>query len=161
MSESVAAPRHEFEAALEMDGADSGVFLLVPFSVPEVYGVKGVLPVRGTIDGFPIRLNLTPLGDGQHVLPVKKEIRNAIGKTWTETVRVVLERDTDATGLQLPDDLDRALDRAGLRPRFDELPYAKRKELAQRIARTKKPDARTQRIEDALEIARSGRKTKQ
>ena len=161
LSESTAPVIHEFDAVLEMDGADSGVFVLVPFSVTEVYGVKGVLPVRGTIDGFPIRLNLTPAGDGTHVLPVKKEIRNAIGKSWTETVHVVLERDTEATGVQLPDDLTRALDQAGLRPRFDELPYAKRKELAQWIARTKKPAARIQRIEDTLEMVRSGRKLKQ
>lgn len=152
--------RHEFDAPMEMDGADSGVFLVVPFSVPEVYGTKGPLPVRGTVDGFPIRLNLVPMGDGQHMIGIRKEVRNAINKTWTDTVHVVLERDTDSSGLELPDDLKYALERAGLQVNFDALPYTQRKELAQRVARTKKPEARAQRIEDALEQAQSGRKTK-
>ncbi|RPD50407.1 MULTISPECIES: YdeI/OmpD-associated family protein [Hymenobacter] len=152
--------RHEFDAPMEMDGADSGVFLVVPFSVPEVYGTKGPLPVRGTVDGFPIRLNLVPMGDGQHMISIRKEVRNAINKTWTDTVHVVLERDTDSSGIELPDDLKYALERAGLQVNFDALPYTQRKELAQRVARTKKPEARAQRIEDALEQAQSGRKTK-
>lgn len=153
--------RHEFDAPMEMDGADSGVFLVVPFDVTATYGTKGPLPVRGTIDGFPIRLNLVPMGDGQHMLSVRKEVRNAIDKTWTDTVHVVLERDTDSSGLALPDDLRYALERAGLQPKFDALSFTQRKELAQRVARTKKPEARAQRIEEALEIAQSGRKTKQ
>ncbi|MDU0371206.1 YdeI/OmpD-associated family protein [Hymenobacter endophyticus] len=153
--------RHEFDAPMEMDGADSGVFLVVPFSVPDTYGTKGPLPVIGTIDGFPIRTNLVPFGDGQHMLSIRKEVRNAINKTWTDTVHLVLERDTEPGGLELPADFEQALDRAGLRVQFDALPFTQRKDLAMRIARTKKDEARSQRIEDALEIARTGRKTKQ
>lgn len=153
--------RHEFDAPLEMDGADSGVFLAVPFNVADVYGTKGPLPVRGTIDGFPIRQNLTPAGDDLHVLSVRKELRNTIGKTWADVVHVVLEHDTAPSGLELPIDLTRALDRAGLQAQFEALSYTQQKELIQRVARTKKPDARSQRIEDVLEIARTGRKTKQ
>ncbi|GAB3227265.1 hypothetical protein GCM10027346_10430 [Hymenobacter seoulensis] len=152
--------RHEFDAPMEMDGADSGVFLVVPFSVPELYAIQGQLPVRGTIDGFPIRLNLVPMGDGNHMINVRKEVRNAINKTWTDTVHVILERDTDSSGIDIPEDLQYALDRAGLQTGFDALPYTQRKQLAQRVARTKKPDARSQRIEEALEQATSGRKTR-
>ncbi|MFD2785413.1 YdeI/OmpD-associated family protein [Hymenobacter rubripertinctus] len=159
------ARQHEFDAPLEMDGGDNGVFVVVPFSVPDEYGTKGALPVQGTIDGFPIRLNLMPLegGDQQlrHMFSVRKEVRNAIGKTWSDTVHIVLQHDTDPTGLDLPDDLARALDRTALRARFDALPFTQRKQLAQWIARAKKPEARAQRITDALEQAESGRKTRQ
>ena len=120
MTSPESSPRqHEFDALLEMDGGDNGVFVVVPFSVPDEYGTKGTLPVQGTIDGFPIRLNLTPLEGGdqqlQHMFSVRKEVRNAIGKTWADTVHVVLQHDTDPAGLDLPDDLVRALDRTALR----------------------------------------------
>ena len=160
-SETSAPHRHEFEAPLEMDGGDNGVFVAVPFSVNADYGTKGSLPVQGTIDGFPIRLNLVPLTDEQHGFSVRKEVRNAIGKTWGETVQVVLWHDTDPAGLDLPEELSRALERAGLQAQFDALPFTQRKQLAQHISRAKKPEARSQRISDALEQAESGRKTKQ
>ncbi|WP_019948010.1 YdeI/OmpD-associated family protein [Hymenobacter aerophilus] len=152
--------RHEFDAPLEMDGADNGVFVAVPFDVAAEYGVKGPLPVQGTIDGFPIRLNLTPLGGDQHGFSVRKEVRNAIGKTWADLVHVVLWHDTDPSGLELPTELTQALERTGLQARFDALPFTQRKQLAQHISRAKKPDARDQRIAEALDQAESGRRTK-
>ncbi|SDY05894.1 YdeI/OmpD-associated family protein [Hymenobacter psychrophilus] len=151
--------RHEFDAPLEMDGADNGVFVVVPFDVPAEYGLKGSLPVQGSIDGFPIRLNLTPMGE-QHGFSVRKEIRNAIGKTWADMVHVVLWHDTDPAGLELPAELVHALDRTSLQAKFDALPFTQRKQLAQHISRAKKPDARDQRIAEALEQAESGRRTK-
>ncbi|SET71004.1 YdeI/OmpD-associated family protein [Hymenobacter actinosclerus] len=159
-SPSATPRRHEFDAPLEMDGADNGVFVIVPFDVPTEYGVKGALPVQGTIDGFPIRLNLTPMGGEHHGFSVRKEVRNAIDKTWADTVHVVLWHDTDPSGLELPAELAQALDRTGLRAKFDALPFTQRKQLAQHISRAKKPDARDQRIIEALEQAESGRRTK-
>ena len=44
-------PEHEFEAVLEAGDGDGGVFVVVPFSVLEVYGTKGRVPVQVTFDG--------------------------------------------------------------------------------------------------------------
>ncbi|MBW3129901.1 MULTISPECIES: YdeI/OmpD-associated family protein [Hymenobacter] len=139
-----------FEAALELHDTDGGVYLLLPFSVAEVYGAKGPFAIIGTIDGFPIRLSLTPADAGQHELRVPKEVRRAIDKNWPEIVHVVLRPDTEET-LELPKPLAQALRSTGLQAQFNELPYPERKELSQWVGRAKSADARRQRIQEILD----------
>lgn len=146
----------QFDAELELHPTDGGVFLTVPFSVAEVYGVKGQLHVRGTIDGFPFRLPLTPVANGEHILTIRKQIRNTIDKTWGGVVHVVLAPDTDEQTLELPSDLARALDNLGLRPAFGQLAYNQRKEYVQWITRAKKSAVRADRLQELLEILRTG-----
>lgn len=139
-----------FDAALELHDTDGGVFLMIPFSVAEVYGAKGTFAIIGTIDGFPIRLSLMPADAGQHELRVPKEVRKAIDKNWPETVHVVLRPDTEET-LDIPKPLALALARTGLQKQFGALPYPERKELSQWVDRAKSADARRQRIQEILD----------
>jgi len=62
----------------------------VPNSV-KVFGTRGLVKVRGTIDGHPFESSFMAIGNGKHVLPVKLEIRRAIGKEVGETVKVLLK----------------------------------------------------------------------
>ncbi len=72
------AQRHRFTVILEQEKDGSVAGFGVPFSVPEVFGTRGRVPVCGTINGFPFRSSLSPMG-GRHLMPVNRELRVGAG----------------------------------------------------------------------------------
>jgi hypothetical protein len=83
---------HRFKARVER-GGEGGAWMLImiPRSISEALGARGLVSVVGAVNGFPIKSSIFPNGDGTHHLMFNKSMQKGADATAGSLVDVELE----------------------------------------------------------------------
>jgi hypothetical protein len=149
---------YTFESILQKpDTPGSWTYLVIPLNIEEIFGSKGQVKVRGTINGYPYRSSAMPSGDGTHYMVVKKEIRDKIKAIQGSIVTVTLAQDQEERIVALPDDFKKALesDEKAFNV-FGTFSYSRQKEYVDWIESAKTEATHVRRIQTSLEKISQG-----
>lgn len=123
----------------------------VPERVSKFSGKRGYVPVKGTLNGFPIRATLVPAGGGCHRLCINGEMRKGAGVDVGDTVNLVLELDTEPRKFPLPLELGEALRKTkSARTAWEGLTPTHRKEILTYLNWLKTAEARKRNVEKII-----------
>lgn len=82
----------EFDAQLQKGDNPGAWTCVVMDDAAALFGTRGLVKIRGAIDGEPFDGALMAQGDGTHRLPIKADVRRAIQKEAGDRVTIRLDR---------------------------------------------------------------------
>jgi len=145
-----------FESTVEL-GGKTATGIPVPDDVVASLGESKRPAVTITVNGHTYRTTAVRMG-GRFLVPLSAEHREAAGVAAGDDVTVDIALDTAPREVDLPADLEAAMDDAA-RATYDGLSYTHRKEWVRWVEEAKKPETRATRIEKTVAGLREGRRT--
>lgn len=143
----------EFSATLKSVEGNSALYIDFPYSVEEIYGVKGQVKIKATYDGVPYRGSLVKMGQPCHMLLIRTDIRKQINKNPGDEVWVTVQRDLEERVVEVPEELEELFQaNPEARELYDKLSYTHRKEYVQWINDAKRPETRANRLGKTIEM---------
>jgi hypothetical protein len=144
----------------KIDGREAGVVAAItpPVDVPEFFGTRARVLVRGTINGHPFRSSLSPCG-GRHMMPVNKMLCQGAGVQPGDTVEVEMERDDEERTVEAPPVLKKALAKSkAAQANWEKLSFTNKKEMAVSIVGAKQEETRARRLAKIVQVLKTGAK---
>lgn len=149
--------KHIFTAAIQNAGG-GGAFVEVPFDVEEAFGSKRP-KVKAMIEGVPYRGILTRMGTERHLLIILKGIREQIGKSFGDEVKITVEPDTEPRVIEVPAELRKAFKvEKEAKTFFNKLSYTHQREYVTWINEAKREETRQNRIVKTIGMLKEGKK---
>jgi hypothetical protein len=143
----------------ESENIGSWALVTLPKNASAKLPSRSMTMVEGTINSFPFRAALEPIGKGGHWLKVNKALRDAAGADAGDTVTVEITRVGEESETRMPMELSKAL-RVAPRAQAswaDITPTARQNWILW-ITTAKQPETRTRRIENACDMLASGKR---
>lgn len=81
---------YEFEAVIKKVADIDGAYIDIPFDVRQEFG-KGRVPVIATFDGVEYIGSVVRMGTPNHIIGLRKDIRETIKKQPGDTVKVTIK----------------------------------------------------------------------
>jgi hypothetical protein len=129
-----------------------------PFDVQETFGTKARVPVRGTINGFPFRSSLMPMG-GCHGMAVNRAMREGAKVHAGDVVDVVLQKDSEERAVEAPTELKKELAKnKKAQERWEKLSFTHKKEMAHSITGAKQEETKQRRLAKVMQVLKTGAK---
>lgn len=143
----------------ETEKIGSWALLTLPKNASAKVPSRSMMMVEGTINSFPFRAALEPIGKGGHWLKLNEALRDAAGADTGDTVVVEITRVGEEPETRMPMELCKAL-RVAPRAQAswaDITPMARQNWILW-ITTAKQPETRTRRIENACDMLASGKR---
>ncbi len=150
--------KQQLRFKVKLAGREIGAVCAItpPGDVPELFGTRARVPVRGTINGFPFRSSLMPMG-GCHMMPVNKTLRDGAGVRAGDIVDVVMERDEEERTVAAPALLKKALTKNTVaKANWEKMAFTHKKEMAIWIEGAKQEETRARRLRKAMHVLEQG-----
>jgi hypothetical protein len=154
----MAEKKLRFKVKLEGEEGSSVAWMNAPFDVPETFGTRARVAVRGAINGFPFRSSLMPMG-GCHGMAVNKSMREGAKAKAGDVVEVVMERDREERTVEAPPELRKELAKnKKAEERWNSLAFTHKKEMAICIRDAKQEETKKRRLAKVMDVLKNGKK---